>query len=310
MRNFPPITRYLLLTNIVVFMLQWVFEQRHIDLSDFGGLHFILADRFNPLQLFTYMFMHASLTHLFFNMFALWMFGGIIERTLGQRRFLLYYFVCGVGAGLCQELWQTGEYFIQGLDQYQTVNTGQSLIPMSDFLNQWTTIGASGACYGVLLAFGRLYPNERIMMLIPPIPMKAKYFVAGYAVIELVSAFATSSNIAHFAHLGGMLFGWGLLAWWRRRAARRTSFSGWGNRPRPWRERLRGWTGRLLGHRPATSAGNARRSPSRGENFYEENMRSQAEEKRMDEILDKVRRSGYDSLSREEKNELFRISRR
>ena len=207
MNSLPPITRNLLIANVVCYLLQLLAGSLRIDLTDLLGLHFVLADDFRVWQLVSYMFLHGSLTHLFFNMFSLWMFGGLIERTLGAKRFLTYWMVCGIGAGICQEFWQTGQYFVEGLNNYPMVNTGTAIIPMGDYLNLWTTIGASGACYGVLLAFGMLFPNERIMLLLPPIPMKAKYFVAGYAAIELISAYASNDNVAHFAHLGGMLFG-------------------------------------------------------------------------------------------------------
>lgn len=318
MRTIPPVTRYLLLANIICFLLQLVFERAGIDLVSRLGLHFILAGEFNPLQLITYMFLHGGFTHLFFNMFSLWMFGGIIERTLGTQRFLLYYFVCGIGAGLCQELFQTAQYYIDGMQAYEYVNAGDTLIPMSTFLNSWTTIGASGACYGVLLAFGMLYPNERLMLLIPPIPMKAKYFVAGYAVIELISAYASNDNVAHFAHLGGMLFGWFLLRYWRRRPRRQSSFGatsgtwqypgGRGPAPHKKQRSLSAWLKAHTGRRPTTTAGNARRTV-RPESDEEYNARQKENEVRMDEILDKVSRSGYDSLTPEEKRELFHISR-
>ena len=207
-KNLPIVTRNLLVINCVVYLLQLVLEQRGTDLTASLGLHFVLADHFNPVQFVTYMFLHGSFTHLFFNMFSLWMFGRIVEQAMGTQRFIVFWLVCGIGAGLCQEVWQTGQYLAEGLYQYDGVNTGLSVIPMGAALDSWTTIGASGACYGVLLAFGMAYPNERIMLLIPPIPIKAKYFVVGYAAIEVVSAFTSSGNIAHFAHLGGMLFGW------------------------------------------------------------------------------------------------------
>ena len=141
-------------------------------------------------------------------MFSLWMFGRIIEQTMGQKRFIIYYLICGIGAAFCQELWQFGEYYFSGMAHYDAANVNGVIMPMSSLLDQWVTIGASGACYGVLLAFGLTFPNERIMLLFPPIPMKAKYFVIGYAAIEAYSAFTSNGNVAHFAHLGGMFFGW------------------------------------------------------------------------------------------------------
>lgn len=311
MLNIPPITRNLLIINVICYLLQEVLKTQGIGLTQWLGLHFILADDFNIFQLVTYMFLHGSFTHLFFNMFSLWMFGGLIERTLGFKRFLTYFFVCGIGAGLCQEVWQTAEYFIQGMQNYEMVNTGKgALIPMKQFLNFWTTIGASGACYGVLLAFGMLYPNERIMLLIPPIPMKAKYFVVGYAAIELISAYTSTDNVAHFAHLGGMLFGWLLLRYWRSKSRNPYTPGGWQRwedvRQKPsMTERLRN----AVGRKHTEETGNAHHTATR-QNDYEYNMKRKEEEARMDEILDKIRASGYDSLTPEEKRELFRISRR
>lgn len=310
MNSLPPITRNLLIANVVCYLLQLLAGSLRIDLTDLLGLHFVLADDFRVWQLVSYMFLHGSLTHLFFNMFSLWMFGGLIERTLGAKRFLTYWMVCGIGAGICQEFWQTGQYFMEGLNNYPMVNTGTAIIPMGDYLNLWTTIGASGACYGVLLAFGMLFPNERIMLLLPPIPMKAKYFVAGYAAIELISAYASNDNVAHFAHLGGMLFGWLLLRYWRTSRNRRPAANGWTrwneppHTPSLW-ERI---TSRLRNRR-TEQPGNARHTATR-QNDYDYNIRRRQEEQRMDELLDKIRQSGYDSLTQEEKQELFRISRR
>lgn len=303
----PPITKNLLIINSIVLLAQYVLQQRGIaDLSQLFGLHFILADDFRPWQLVTYMFLHDGLSHLFFNMFALWMFGMVIERTLGFKRFLIYYFVCGIGAGLCQEAWQLGQYYIEGLQNYAIMNTGMAVIPMSTYLNTWTTIGASGACYGVLLAFGVLYPNERIMLLIPPIPLKAKYMVVGYAAIELVAAFATNGNIAHFAHLGGMLFGWLLLIIWRKKSGgRRSNFSGWENytpkKPSRWQQ----WREKRKSNSIQPNAHKTKTSTNADHNY---NMQKKADEERIDRILDKVKKSGYASLTDEERDELFRNS--
>lgn len=255
MNNIPRITRSLIIANVICYMLQMAAENvMGADmLTYYGGLWPAQSPFFHFWQPTTYMFLHGSLTHLFFNMFSLWMFGRIIEQSMGERRFLLFYFVCGLGAALCQIVWQlfTGEY-----------------VP---------TVGASGACYGILLAFGMFYPNERIMLIFPPIPMKAKYFVAGYAAIEVFSAFNTNSNIAHLAHLGGMLFGWLLITWWRSEA----------RRPRTRKNKYENW------HTAD----------------YDYNLEQRRRQERVDELLDKVRTSGYEGLTEEEKRELFTYTR-
>ena len=222
MNQLPPITKNLLIINVLVYLAQLVFERYGVDLTNLFGLHFILASDFKIWQLVTYMFLHGGIFHLFFNMFSLWMFGRIIEQVFGPKRFLLFYFVCGVGAGLMQELFQFGQYGVQGLAAYEMVSIdGYPPMPKDMYLNLWTTIGASGACYGVLLAFGMTFPNERIMLLIPPIPMKAKWFVVVYGVIELFFGISgRMDGVAHFAHVGGMLWGFLLLYYWKHKGAR------------------------------------------------------------------------------------------
>lgn len=314
MQKITSLTYYLLGINVVCYLLQLVLESQGINLSHLFGLHFLYAENFRVYQLFTYMFLHSNFQHLFLNMFTFWMFAGPIEGALGSKRFLAYYLICGIGAGICQELFQLAQYYIEGLQNFTMVTDGMSSMTMSSYLNQWTTIGASGACYGILLAFGRLYPNHRIMLLIPPIPMKAKYFIAGLVVIELLLAYNTNSNIAHFAHLGGMLFGWLLLSYWKRQYYQSRMYSaGWdgGGRNGTFGAKGQSLKNRmtcLFGKR-SEKPGNAHHTASR-ETDYECNMREKAEEARMDEILDKIRISGYDSLTKEEKQELFRISRR
>jgi membrane associated rhomboid family serine protease len=197
-----------------------------VSLDDTLGLHFFLASGFNPIQLVTYMFVHANLEHIFFNMFALWMFGRTLETVWGPKRFLLYYLVCGVGAGVAQEAVQYIQY-ITTLQAYDAVNTGVSIIPMAEYLNYLTTVGASGAIYGILLAFGMLFPNSEMFVFPLPMPIKAKWFVVGYAVIELLLGLAASGDgVAHFAHLGGMLFGWLLIVHWRKRNSHYEQFFG------------------------------------------------------------------------------------
>lgn len=319
LKQIPTITKNLLIINSIVFLAQLVFEQRGYDLTHQMGLHFFMADDFNVLQLVTYMFLHADFTHLFFNMFSLWMFGRIIEQSFGAKRFLTYYMVCGIGAGICQELWQFAEYYLTEMYRYDWVNTGMSRIPMAEYLNMWNTIGASGACYGILLAFGMLYPNERIMLLIPPIPLKAKYFVAGYAAIELFSAFASNGNIAHFAHLGGMLFGWLLIRQWRNEHRNRQQFNGWETwtprREKTFWEKCKEQWRKLTQRTPKMKVNKGAQFKDRGAD-YEYNRKEKEQpannerNERIEAILQKIKQSGYESLTAEEKRELFQNSRR
>src|SRR5699024_5154077 len=154
---------------------------------------------FHFWQLLSYGFLHANLSHLFFNMFGLWMFGRAVEYIWGGQRLLLYYLVCVVGAGICQLL---------------TVSFISGGIPAP-------TIGASGGVFGILLAFGMMFPNARVMLLIPPIPMTAKWLVVGYGALELFLGFSGwQPGVAHFAHLGGMAFGFALIMYWRQQARR------------------------------------------------------------------------------------------
>ena len=172
-----------------------------------------------PWSIITYMFMHGGFSHIFFNMFAVFMFGPILEQTWGPKRFLFYYILCGIGAGLIQEGVQYIQYVTE-LSHYAQVNIGTGVIPMEEYLNMMTTVGASGAVYAILLAFGMLFPNNRLFIFPLPFPIKAKFFVIGYAAIELWSGLANSAgdNVAHFAHLGGMLFGLILILYWRKKS--------------------------------------------------------------------------------------------
>ena len=181
-----------------------------------------------------------------------------------------------------------------------------AVIPMSAYLNTWTTIGASGACYGVLLAFGVLYPNERIMLLIPPIPLKAKYMVVGYAAIELIAAFATNGNIAHFAHLGGMLLDgcYSLFGVTRPEGDAATSRDGKLIR----RKSPRAGKNGANGVKKAVSSRMHIRQKTSTNADHNYNMQKKADEERIDRILDKVKKSGYASLTDEERDELFRNS--
>jgi membrane associated rhomboid family serine protease len=198
--NLPPVTKGLLIANALAFLLQnivggaldpFMLWPLGADSDPFGP-----SNAFLPWQLVSYGFLHGNLPHLLFNMLALVMFGAPLEYTWGNRRFATYYFTCVVGAGLCQLVVGTW-----------TVMEGGPAIP---------TVGASGGVFGLLLAYGMLFPNQRVMLLIPPIPMKARTLVIVYGAIELLlGVTGAQSTVAHFAHLGGMLFGWLLIRYWR-----------------------------------------------------------------------------------------------
>lgn len=205
----PTVTKNIIIVNGIIWLAQFVLLQRaDIDLSQQFGLHFIGSDHFRIYQLVTYMFLHdpTSISHVFFNMFAVFMFGRALEQTWGSKRFLSYYMITGVGAGL-----------IQMLIVYLRM---QALIPveMHSMVNS-VTIGASGAVFGILLAFGMLFPNSQLFIIPFPFPIKAKWFVIGYGLLELIFGVANRSgdNVAHFAHLGGMLFGIFMILYWRKK---------------------------------------------------------------------------------------------
>lgn len=317
MQNIPTVTRNLLVANLIIYLATVVLGNFGVDLNNLLGLHFLLAPDFHTYQLFTYMFAHGGLSHIFFNMFALWMFGRIVETTWGPRKFLFYYIVCGIGAGLFQELAQFCQFYMLAHDMIPGFSFSQTMLVAESnatFLNAWTTVGASGAIYGILLAFGMLYPEERIFIFPLPVPIKAKWFVVGYAAIELFMAFTTSGDgVAHLAHLGGMVFGYFLIRYWRRNPSinynRRGGQSFFDSLRQQWEQRT---------HRSADSFDKSStrssnfgfQSDTRRESDWDYNARRKAEQEEVDRILDKIRRSGYDSLTREEKQRLFDNSRK
>lgn len=230
-RRIPTITKNLIIINFIVWLATMVLSSRTgFDIEKFGALHYFEASDFNPAQLITYMFMHADFTHFFFNMFALFMFGTTIERTLGTKRFLFYYISCGLGAAIIQEItwyftWESiftmplaNQNGISLDEMSQAIAQAQAMGYNLPFLNQLLTVGASGAVYGILLAFGMIFPNQPIYMMFIPIPIKAKYFVCGYGAIELLYGLSMANDgVAHFAHLGGMLFGLLMILYWKRK---------------------------------------------------------------------------------------------
>ena len=218
MNKLPEVTKNLLAINVLMFLATIVMKKQGIDLVGMLGLHFFKAADFAPYQFVTYMFMHSGLTHLFFNMFALYMFGGVLERLWGAKRFAIYYLVAGIGAGVLQELVQYISFVSEGLAAYQSVRLPSGVLPMREFLNLWTTVGASGAIYAILLGFGMSFPNDKMFVFPLPFPIKAKFFVIGYAVIELLLGISNSQDgVAHFAHLGGMVFGLVMILYWRKK---------------------------------------------------------------------------------------------
>ena len=300
-RVLPTVVKHLLIINVLMFLATFTLERFNIDLTDILGLHFFKATDFRVYQLITYMFMHANFGHLFFNMFALWMFGNTLENIWGSQRFLLFYMVCGIGAGLCQELVQYIQYTTV-LADYATVNTGGQIIPMSSYLNMMNTVGASGAIYGLLLAFGMMFPNSMIYLYFL-FPIKAKWFVIGYAVIELVSGLSGGSNVAHFAHLGGMLFGLILILYWKKNGLNGPNFD------------LKKWKGWFWSMKE--KMGKKKMKYTRYEEVKEEVPRNDGEynrqraekERDVDALLDKIAKSGYGSLTQEEKEFLFKNSK-
>ncbi len=232
MNRIPVVTKNLLAINVVMFLALIVANKNGIDLNNILGLHFYMSEEFHPYQLVTYMFMHGGFSHLFFNMFALFMFGRTLEYVWGPKRFLIFYVVAGLGAAFVQELVGAVRFYnlVEGVDADKlaivfeegaaALREGKNfIIPKLAELNlvlNSQTVGASGAVYAILLGFGMLFPNERMFVFPVPFPIKAKYFVIGYALIELyMGTMGTPDGVAHFAHLGGMLFGFILIKLWR-----------------------------------------------------------------------------------------------
>lgn len=227
----PTVTFNFLIINILMYIIKLMFYHKYdIDISDYLGLHYFMSDDFHWYQLITYMFVHANEMHLFFNMFALWMFGPLLEQLWGSKKFMMYYLFCGLGAALTQ---YTFYYFsmqdiMMEMDSiYKNILQIQDEIYRDDLLQRWNEklqdiysriviIGASGAIYGLLAAYGVLFPNSHFYIYFI-MPLKAKWFVIFYGLIELFAGIFVEDNVAHFAHLGGMAVGiiWVLI--WKRK---------------------------------------------------------------------------------------------
>jgi membrane associated rhomboid family serine protease len=230
----PPVVKNIIMINVLMILAYYAANSVFgIDLNSLLGLYFPKSEMFKPLQIVTHMFMHAGFMHIFFNMYALFIFGPILENVWGPKRFLIFYMVCGLGAALTHETVIAFQYnhLLQSIspENIQIVlNEGTSYFRQGkvftdpdmqglQLLLNTPTVGASGAIFGVLLAFGVLFPNTQLMLLFPPMAIKAKYLVLGYGALELVLAVTQpGSNIAHAAHLGGMLFGYLLIRYWRK----------------------------------------------------------------------------------------------
>lgn len=268
--NTPPVVKNILIINVLFFAAFMIIGNRFDgkDLNDILGLHYFGAENFRPFQLLTYMFLHANFGHIFFNMFALWMFGKTLESVWGPKRFIIYYFVTGIGAALIQmvAIWYEVTPVLSGIDGFlgspslsglndfldsgdfkivsydiqnhfesfrRSYNSLLSTNPTEalrvaedfilqyriDFLNAHNMVGASGAVFGILLGFGMLFPNTQLYIIPFPFPIKAKWIVMAYGGFELYSAWRTQpgDNVAHLAHLGGMIFGFFLIKLWKKK---------------------------------------------------------------------------------------------
>lgn len=272
--------KYLLAINIIAYLICLIFP-----LDSICALYYIFdpLGRFQPFQLITYMFMHGGTMHIFFNMFALWMFGRHIEMVWGTKRFLIYYFICGIGAAVFQELGQ-----------------------LAGLINPYSmTVGASGAVYGILLAFGMLFPNERMIIFPVPVPIKAKFVIAGYIIIEIFAAFFSRDNVAHLAHLGGLAVGFVYFLTWKF-----MGYKGMGSFKSKSSTNYNKWQNTTT--RPTMKVEYNRNEYARDERSrdYQYNEERNRRNAQIDEILDKIRKSGYESLTDEEKQTLFNANKK
>ena len=214
----PVVTKNLLIINFLFWVASLALPRVGIGLTALLGLPFPLAPDFNIIQLVSYMFMHAGFSHIFFNMFAVYMFGRVLENVWGPKRFLIFYMVTGIGAGIIQELtWLYDFRDVISAPQEMINIGGGRILTKPEFYDLFVTVGASGAVFGILLAFGMLFPNVPLYLMFIQIPIKAKYFVIFYGLAELTMGVANFSgdSVAHFAHLGGMLFGYVLIKYWK-----------------------------------------------------------------------------------------------
>ena len=250
MSDVPAVTKNLIFINALMWVATYVLRGLDIQLETFLGLQYIGSEHFNLSQIITYMFMHDPLNpaHVFFNMFGVFMFGRVLEQVWGPKRFLIFYMVTGIGAALMQELmWyiemrpiiEAANNFVTNptmvpfmkylrIDEGAVFTAEQAVQAKQMIMDSLLTVGASGSVFGILLGFGMLFPNAPLFLMFIPIPIKAKYMVIGYGLIELFAGVANFSgdNVAHFAHLGGMVFGYFLIRYWKKKGIGNGFFMG------------------------------------------------------------------------------------
>lgn len=233
-RSLPPVTRNLLIINVIIWLaLQFFPASAKNTFMDICALHYFTSEDFNPAQLITYMFIQENFFHLFFNMFALYMFGNIVERVVGPKRFLFYYISCGLGAALIQlgvfalMISNAAGHLPEGVTVTDIINlqVPHGMAPRDpNVFEIWSlinteVIGASGAIFGILLAFGYMFPKAPLYLFFIPVPIQARWIVLGYGLLELLQSFNNNpgDNVAHVAHLGGMIIGFFILLYWKKK---------------------------------------------------------------------------------------------
>ena len=208
----PKVTRNLIIINVIVFIATLINEEFMV--STFA-MFYPTSPYFHVWQIITHMFMHGGFWHILFNMYTLWMFGSVLERMIGERKFLIFYFVCGLGAAALH----TGVEYLQVQGFMKAIADGSTTAAQSYAqLKMTPVLGASGAIYGVIIGYAMLFPESKLTLIFPPVTLSAKWMVIIFAALELLFGISgTVVSVAHFAHLGGMLFGWLLIKYWRKK---------------------------------------------------------------------------------------------
>lgn len=239
--SIPPVTKNLIIINFIIWVVEAVFPRFSETIVNVLGLHFVSASGFNPIQIVTYLFVHSPSTpfHVFFNMFTLWMFGSLLERIWGSKRFFVFYFICGIGAAIVQDAVWAATWMNDYVDSIAKMNgittahmrevvdaaiangNADFLSAIGQYKNSMVTIGASGAVFGIILGFAFVFPDRPLYLFFIPVPIKAKYMMIGYGVIEFFLGVAGTDMVAHFAHLGGMIFGLAILLYWKKKGTLR-----------------------------------------------------------------------------------------